>query len=224
MKPDSKAAVPQVLIAHVVLPAALLDAAYDVFSQASLGEGVFLPRSALREERHDLPLEKGVAGFVLRFLRVVESNLPASLPVEECQGYEVWSKVLLKGAASFLHVDNDEHLRQRTGDVRTPEAGAILHLGPASGVVGGATVFDLADGACEASPFATGSWKDVSGQLRQPFAVPFVQGRLIVFSGRVPHVVQPVNTERSTPRVSLVANLWRRAPEPPHGAELARES
>ena len=201
----------QVVVSDDFLPQDLVAAAYEVFREL-----VILPGSLFASHK-DLTnrvlsqklgayLPNPAAAFVNHFLCALVPRLPVA--VSRQGGFEVWSGLTCRrGGKAYLHVDNDEALRRATGLVRSPRVGAILHLGPASGLRGGETLFDL--GGASSACFAFEPWERILARSNSPIIVPQKAGRLILFSGDLPHAVAPIRRcAKSKPRVTLLANLW----------------
>jgi hypothetical protein len=200
-----------------LLPRDLVAAAYDVFRELVILPGsIFAPHKDLANgilaRRLGGYLPDPAAEFIVHFLNVLVPRLPLAVPRRG--GFEIWSGLTMRGGAkAYLHVDNDEALRRTTGLVRSPLFGAIFHLGPASGLRGGETLFDMGRMPPAAPParFAFEPWERILARSAAPLIVPQKAGRLILFSGDLPHAVAPIQRcAKSKPRVALLANLWPR--------------
>jgi len=161
-------------------------------------------------------LPRSAADFLITHLQLLIEHSPAEA-LNGADGFEFWvgNKVRTENSA-FLHVDNDEYLRHGTGEVRCPIMGSIFHFGPARDLRGGETLFDLSPSDCGGSErqrrlFTWEPWDSVMVHAVAPILVPQRSGRLILFRGDLPHAVAPIHEcPAHEPRVTLLANLWKR--------------
>ncbi|MDP9572181.1 UNVERIFIED_ORG: hypothetical protein J2W66_002666 [Agrobacterium larrymoorei] len=182
-----------------------LDAIYSAFSQFSLPPGVFFADvgSALTGMIEGLPNAVAMVYREILVAAVDVMGLDTSSLRVEC-----WSN-RAKGGSGIVdyHVDNDEDLRRRTGEVAVPKLGLIFYTGPSKGKVGG-TYFN---------PPINSATEDLNLFRRPPFdsivhgngrLVEFTPGSLVLFDGRCPHCVVPFR-EVIEPRVTIMANFWQ---------------
>ncbi len=201
-----------------VLPEVYLGAAYGVFRELVISSGLFyVSVDSLKADSAASALSAylphAVAAFVSEHLMRVATICPPDL-MNRGDGFEFWVGVTAAGGTTVrLHVDNDEVLRARSGQVETPLFGSILHLGPQRGLVGGETMFDLGYGTrneADHPRFVERSLEEVLAHAVAPVVIPQRAGRLILFRGDIPHAVAPVRAcEDDQPRVALLANLWQ---------------
>lgn len=218
--------VPKLTILDDPFPANLVAVAYDIFRELVIPPSFFyLSLDTLRAGKAASSLAaylpQPVAGYLSRHLGFLTEVCHAE-SLGAADGFELWLGMTVRGGDSaYVHVDNDEMLRGRTGVVRCPLLGTIFHLGPARGLVGGDTVFDLdpqedIDGR---HVFVREPWEAILTRFSAPVVVPRRSGRLILFRGDLPHAVAPIlRCNPSEPRVALLANLWdRRISSVPEG-------
>lgn len=207
----------QITVTDDAIAPALVEGAYAVFRELVIPPGFFF---APRRDLDDGTLAERLARYMpfasARFIALYLTRVLASLPSDVSRaglGFETWLGVSRAGDdVAYLHVDNDEALRRRTGRTRSPLAGAILHLGPATGLVGGETMFDLGyptsrDGGAHPR-FVVATWRRILRRSSAPVIVPQRAGRLVTFGGSLHHAVAPIIRCPSGPRVTLLANLW----------------
>lgn len=160
-------------------------------------------------------LPSAVADFFELFLENLAPRLPPDL-VRQARGFEIWNRCSERRTSKVIyHIDNDEELRRITGEIRPPLMGSILCLGPASGMVGGETLFEMGTGPkpprLTREMFMLASWRKVLAHVAAPLIVPQRAGRLTLFSGHLPHAAAPIRRlPASQPRVTVLANLWQR--------------
>jgi hypothetical protein len=181
-------------------------AIYDAFSRFSLPPGLLSGSLGQTQEGGLAPCPAPIAAVFGELLTAAVEMLGVMAPDVRV---ECWNnRCKGSGSAVDYHLDNDEQLRRRTGEVRTPDHGLIFHAGPEQDGIGG-TYFNppLDDPLSDANLFEHPRYHDVltdEGRL-----VPFAPGRLIVFNGRCPHCVEPF-ADTDLPRVTILANFWAR--------------
>ncbi len=152
-----------------------------------------------------------VVDFLIRHLgRLLEAAPPAVRAA--AHGFEIWTSHVgrVEEPRSYVHIDNDEALRARTGNVRPPLMGSVLYLGPAAGLAGGETYFihDAAAGAL-GPVFRFFDWAELSALGPGIHVTRPVPGRLAMFAGHMPHGQAPVTrVDLGAPRVVFLANIW----------------
>ena len=180
------------------------NAIYDVFSRFSLPPGLLTGpiQAALEGKIPHCPAP--IAAVYSEILRAALERWSLDAPDARV---ECWHNRCHESSSSVdYHLDNDEELRRRTGEVRTPRYGLIFHAGPPAANVGG-TYFNppLDDPSADPNLFRHPRYDTViSSQGR---LTAFVPGRLIVFDGRCPHCVEPF-ASTDLPRVTIMANFW----------------
>ena len=156
---------------------------YDVFSRFSLPPGLLtcdLER-ALRGDIEGLPAP--IALVYRELLRVAVNEL--GIGVGELR-VECWSNRTWEARREVeYHVDNDEVLRRRTGEVIMPDRGLIFYTGPDKEDVGG-TYFNppIKDTVDDNKLFCNPLFDDVANDTGR--SVSFLPGRLILFDGAMP--------------------------------------
>ena len=185
---------------------ALVNAMYQVFSKVIIrSDLVFFSESEIKSFSSDAPIKRILKQFAQEVIFDVEKWQELSLKHYSC---EIWSNKNLSAPEQVAyHVDNDESLRQQTGEICMPLFGAILYIGPPQLNKGG-TYFNppLEHPSHDPILFQMPDYKSVvhdDGQL-----IPFRTSRLIVFDGRCPHCIQPFQASSHSPRVALLCNIW----------------
>lgn len=127
-------------------------------------------------------LKEEPVNTVERVCQVVFSRFCNS---DEFAGFEYWVNHLSPDDGDDLdwHVDKDEHLYEKEDKIIHPDMGMVLYLH-------------------EAEP--KGGYLEIN-KIERLRAVP---NRIIVFDPSVIHRVTPTKA----PRITLAANLWRKAP------------
>lgn len=179
---------------------------YNAFSQFSLPPGLISGSLAQAQKGRIAPCPAPIAAVFGELLTAAVEMLGVMAPDVRV---ECWNnRCRGSGSAVDYHLDNDEQLRRRTGEVRTPDQGLIFHAGPEQDGIGG-TYFNppLDDPLSDATLFQHPDYQDV--QTDQGRLVGFRPGRLIVFDGSCPHCIEPF-AATDAPRVTILANFWSR--------------
>lgn len=213
------------------LPGPLARSAYDVFSQVPMPPScIYIGLRRLHDEtaasKLTTILPEVAASFLCWHVSAVV-KLAREAGISGIDGAECWSGITGSGSrgARYLHVDNDEHARVLENDLRMPLLGSILYLGPRSGMQGGGTLFLTGE---EPPPrlFRRHPWPRLLATRGARLVEP-MPGTLVLFSGHIPHAVEPARMHiPHRPRVTLLVNLWaRRIRSVPRGvlsASMAR--
>lgn len=202
----------KVRVADAVYDAELLEDLYNVLSQVFVPPSTFyVPNSLLKSESECID---HLAGHIPRalcmFLHLHLTSLSRWLSIEDCAegGWEIWSRVSTCNSPSFgyLHVDNDELMRTRSGSLVSPNYGSILYVGPGAELDGGETAF-IDPANVNAGQLFTALHPE--GFTAQPFEyVKPVIGRLVIFDGKIPHAVMWTKGQGARPRITFLANYW----------------
>lgn len=153
-------------------------------------------------------LPRALSVFFESHLNILKQLLKVAPDIDG--GWEIWSRVSGVDSPSYgyLHIDNDECLRIKDGVLQTPLYGSILYAGPNKNIEGGETAF--------LTSRATGIQGRLFSKLsEEEFSSPPFRlissraGRLVLFSGNIPHAVMWARIEPDAPRVTLLANYWK---------------
>jgi hypothetical protein len=203
----------KVRVADAVYDAELLEDLYSVLSQVLVPPStVYVTNTLLKTKSECLDyLADYIPRALCMFLHLHLTNLSKRLSIEDHAegGWEVWSRVSTCNSPSFgyLHVDNDELMRTRSGRLVSPHYGSILYVGPGAELSGGETAF--------IDPAAVNANQLFSALHPEDFAAqPFeyvkpIVGRLVVFDGEVPHAVMWTKGQWKGPRITFLANYWK---------------
>lgn len=190
----------------------LLDDLYTILLNFYLPPSTYFIEQRLlyNETEYERQLEKYLPKAFAMFMALHLKKLSDELGIEKQDngGWEIWARVTTTNSPSFgyLHVDNDELLRRSIGVIKHPIYGSILYVSPVDNLGGGETAFlnkkenfngDLF-GCLDKEHFTSPNYIFVAPET----------GRLITFSGDLPHAVMWTHKKRIHPRVTLLANYW----------------
>jgi hypothetical protein len=211
---------PLVTLHKNLLDPARVAAAYEGMKSVKVPPNLFWLEKQSLPERAIVQLDEyftpTVASFIVDYLMKLLTIMPAE-DVSRAAGFELWWNVygVAKDDLCFLHIDSDEELKRRRHIVVAPRWSTVLYVGPATGLVGGETVFntraldDTMLASCyNARPFS--AWSEMFSDWIE---IEPEQNRTVLFEGSTPHLVKPLTAHPDGgPRVTLLVSLWQERP------------
>lgn len=155
------------------------------------------------------------AGFLMDYLSSLWDVVKHHAIPDEAM-FEFWIDKLWESDPNKIYLHRDTHSgpKQRDEPLPYPVLGAVMHIGPESGLVGGSTFFCMN----EPTPAAVmDNDRRPNMTIDQTLAladdwreVERKRNRLLVFPGTLSHFVGPIErlSPAREPRTAVVANLW----------------
>ncbi len=201
----------------------LIDALYKVSKHIVMPPSTFyinyvefLKGAVWNELQNFFP--KQFTQFLAKHLELIVSN--ASIDFKDDYGFEVWigSSDENSKTPGYLHIDNDECQRSRSGILSTPILGSILYLTPKEIISGGETIIFENSPSDENILFQHHSKAYLTNQ-KDGYISEAKAGNLTLFQGDYPHAVLPYQLNgKNNPRVNVMVNVWaKRIESVPNG-------
>ena len=172
-------------------------------------ERVGEPAVTARLREYVGPLADLLIAHFVRLREVLPPLAPGAL-------FELWTLNMGRSDDDRV-VPHFDHLPGTIGaETLCPTWSTILHVGPVTGIVGGATAICCEQPVPDRVLSGLMRWQpaaEARALSRQWIDVPQRSNRLVIFDGSLPHFVEPVSEAPDGNRITLLVNVWDELPE-----------